>query len=320
MSAYTQADLHQYLLKYFIKHPAVFGGVDILNLHFATPQARVAIYLDILSRIRHDDGRIAVEAFVVVVPYGNGVAEYANTPSLLSADPRHVSDKPFFKLADDPRFRGRLHLVPATDCRHEGVLSLLRSQSVRTAAIVAEAAIYRNDSVSPFMVSSLSPRLEDFWVPQLHALATESVNIAKCNEMYVVLDTGRFSPTRTALADLLLTIDNCGVLGSDNEQGLDYILASRSDRWENWLQDGRLGRAMRDIDELPSTSCRNRLLLRTQLFHRVDLYRHILSDVRELTESISRSATSVITVQFLCHCFDSSAVASDLSSIWPSAC
>ena len=282
----TQADLHQYLLKYFIKHPAVFGGADILNLHFATPQARAAIYLDILSRIRHDDGRIAVEAFVVVVPYGHDVAEYANTPSLLLAGPRHVSDKPLFTLADDPRFRGRLHLVPATDCRHEGVHSILRTQSVRTAAIVAEAAIYRNDSVSPFRVSGSSPRLEDFWVPQLHALATESVNMAKCNEMYVVLDTGRFSPARTALAYLLLTIDNCGVFGSDNEQGLDYILASRSDRWENWLRDGRLGRAMRDIDELPSISDRNRLLLRAQLFHKVGLYRHILSDVRELTESI----------------------------------
>ena len=282
----TQADLHQYLLRYFIKHPAVFGGADILNLNFATPQTRAAIYLDILSGIRHDDGRIAIEAFVVVVPYGYDVAEYANTPSLLSADPRHVSDKPVFTLADDPRFHGRLHLVPATDCRHEGVLSILRTQSVRTAAIVAEAAIYRNDSVSPFLVSGSSPRLEDFWVPQLHALATESLNIAKRNEMYVVLDTGHYSPTRTALAEFLLTIDNCGVVGSDNEQGLDHILASRSDQWENWLRSGRLGRAMRDIDELPSISNRNRLLLRSQLLHRVGLYRHILSDVRELTKSI----------------------------------
>ena len=282
----TQADLHQYLLKYFIKHPAVFGGADILNLHFATPQARAAICFDILSRIRHDDGRIAVEAFVVVVPFGHDVAEYANTPSVMSADPRHVFDKSLFTLADDPRFHGRLHLVPATDCRHESVLSILRTQSVRTAAIVAQAAIYRNDSVSPFLVSDSSPRLEDFWVPQLHALATESVNVAKHNEMYVVLDTGHFSPTRTALAELLLTIDNCGVVGSDNEQGLDYILASRSDRWEDWLRSGRLGRAMRDIDELPSISNRNRLFLRAQLFHRVGLYRHILSDVRELTKSI----------------------------------
>ena len=285
-SAATQADIHQYLLKYFIKHPAVFGGADIFNLRFGTPQTRAAIYLDILSRIRHDDGRVAVEAFVVVVPYGHDVEEYTHTPSLFSSGARHVSDKPLVTLADDPHFHGRLHVVPATDCGHEGVLSILRTQPLRTAAIVADAAIYRNDSVSSFLVPGSSPRLEDFWVPQLHALATEAINIAKRNEMYVVMDTGHFSPTRTALADRLHTIDNCGVVGSDNEQGLDYILASRSDQWEKWLRNGRLGRAMHDIDELPSISNRNRLLLRAQLFHRVGLYQHILSDVRELTKSI----------------------------------
>ena len=285
-SVATQADLHQYLLRYFIKNPAVFGGADIFNLHLETPQKRAATYLDILSSIRHGDGRIAVEKFVVVVPCGHDVAEYANTPSLLSVGAHHVSDQPLVTLSDDPRYHGRLHVLPTTDCRHEGVLSILRNQPVKTVAIVAEAAIYRSESVSPFLVSGSLPRFEDYWVPQIHALAMEAVNIAERNEIYVVLDTGRFSPMRTPLTDLLLTIDNCGVFGSDNEQGLDYILESRSERWEGWLRDGRLGRAMRDIDELPSISERNRLLLRTQLFHRVGLYQHILSDVRELTESI----------------------------------
>ena len=177
-------------------------------------------------------------------------------------------------------------IIPTANCGHEAVLSVLRAQTVRTAAIVVEAASYRNEAVLPPVISGTSSRLEDFWVPQLHALASEAVNIAARNEMYVVLDTGHFSPSRTALADLLLTVDNCGVFGSTNEQGLDYILTARSAKWDEWLRDGRLGRAIRDIEELPSISELNKLLLKAQVFHRVGLYQHILPDVRELAKSI----------------------------------
>ena len=281
----TQADVHRFLLEYFSKHPDVFGGADILNLHFATPQVRATIYLDILAGIRQRDDRSAFSRFVIVIPCGHDVAEYSSTPSLPSADAHHAPDELLVRLADDPRFHGRLHIIPATDCHHEAVLSVLRDQPVRTAAIVAETAIYRNESVSPFLLSGSFLRPEDFWVPQLHALATEAVRIAKRNELYVMLDTGHFSPTRAALADLLLTIDNCGVSGFTDEQGLDYIIASRSDRWDEWLRDGRLGCAVRDIDEIPSISDQNRLLLRAQLFHRAGLYPHILPDIRELAKS-----------------------------------
>ena len=282
----TLAEVHQTLLEYFSEQPAVFGGADIFNIRFETAQTRATIYLDILSRIRHLDGRAAVEQFLVVVPCGHDVTEYTDTPRFLPAGVPHDPDEPLITLADDPRFSGRLHIVPTANCGHEAVLSVLRDQTVRTAAIVVEAAIYRNESVTPPVVSGTPSRLEDFWVPQLHALASEAVNIAVRNEMYVVLDTGHFSPTRTALTDLLLTIDNCGVFASTNEQGLDHILTARSDQWEEWLRDGRLGRAIRDIEELPSISDRNKLLLRAQMFHRIGLYQHILPDVRELMNSI----------------------------------
>lgn len=282
----TTAEVHQALLEYFAEQPAVFGGADIFNVRFETAQTRVAIYLDILSRIRHAGGRATVEQFLVVVPCGHNGTDYADTPSFLPAGASHDPNKPLVTLANDPRFSGRLRIVPTANCHHDSVLSVLRDQTARTAAIILEAAMYRNESVSPPAVFGTSSRLEDFWVPQLHALASETVNIAVRNEMYVALDTGHFCPTRTALTDLLLTIDDCGVFGSTSDHGLDYILTARSDQWEKWLRDGRLGRALRDIEELPSISDRNKSLLRAQMFHRVGLYRHILPDVRELTNSI----------------------------------
>ena len=282
----TPAELHQSLVKYFAEHPAIFGGADIFNLRFETAQTRATIYLDILSRVQHLDGRAAVQQFVVVIPCGHDVTEYSNTPRFLPADAPHDPDEPLVTLADDPRFSGRLHILPTANCSQEAVLSVLRDQTVRTAAIVIEAAIYRDEAVSPPMVSGTSSLPEDFWVPHLHALAAEAVNIAVRNQMYVLLDTGHFSPTRTALSDLLLTVDNCGVFGSTSEQGLDYILAARSVQWDEWLRDGRLGQAIRDIEELPSISELNKLLLKAQMFHRAGLYQNILPDVRELANSI----------------------------------
>ena len=190
----TQAYVHRKLFDYYRDHPAIFGGADILNLHFATPQVRTSIYVDILSCIRRrNDDRPVVQKIVVVVPYGQEIADYANTPSLLSVDAPDVPE-PLVTLANDPRFRGRLQIVSTKDCRHESVLSVLREQPVRTAAIVVDAAIYRNEHVSPFPVSDSSARPEDFWAPQLHALAAEAVDVAIGNNMYLLLDTGQFHP------------------------------------------------------------------------------------------------------------------------------
>lgn len=283
----TQADVHRKLFHYYRDHPAVFGGADILNLHFATPQVRTSIYLDILSCIRQrDDDCAAVQKFVVVVPRGQEIADYANMPSLLSVDDPDAPDEVLVTLASDARFRGRLQIVSTEDCCHESVLAVLRDQPVHTAAIVVDASIYRNENVSPFTILGSSARPEDFWAPQIHALAAAAVDVAVSNDMYVLLDTGEFTPTRPALADLLLTINNCGVFGSTYQRGVDYVLASRSEQWDNWLNDGRLGRAIRDIDEVPSISARNRRFLWAQLFHRVGLYAHTLPEIRELANSV----------------------------------
>ena len=75
----------------------------------------------------------------------------------------------------------RFHLIVASDRRTNSVLEVIRIQIECTAIIVAEAASYRDDGVAPYIAAGASSPLrpEDLWTPQLHALATAAVKLAK---------------------------------------------------------------------------------------------------------------------------------------------
>lgn len=120
---------------------------------------------------------------------------------------------------------------------------MIVEQPEHVAVIVTDAANYRDENVEAYIdpdaVTPLVP--EDVWVPQVHALAVAAVKVARERTLYIALDTGRLSPTRAALHDLLLSINGCGVLGSTSDQDLWRILAERAGRWDQWIRKGYLG-------------------------------------------------------------------------------
>ena len=99
--------------------------------------------------------------------------------------------------------------------------------------------------------------------------------------LYVALDANQLSPRREALSDLLLSIDGCGVIGSSNEEDPDSILTGRVDEWDTWIREGRLGRALRDIENLPAKFEGNKPYLRIQMLYRAGHLPQALQAIRE---------------------------------------
>ena len=163
------------------------------------------------------------------------------------------------EMAPDARewFKARFKVSATPDRRSRSVLRFVSAQPERAAVIVADAGIYRDDEVEPYVAPEAATPLlpQDVWVPQVHALAAAAVEIARERSLYVALDTNELTPTREALADLLLSIDGCGVMGSSNEEDLGTILAARVDRRDGGVDSRRTGGL---TCSAKSMSCRRR--------------------------------------------------------------
>lgn len=268
---------------FITRNPNVFGGADVYNLDFGSPLARAGILAAVLTGIVDQERRSAVRRFVVVVPPGTDRASAFETAWAQFADSFRVLARRELQPREAEVLKARLDLVTAADRRHSSVLDVVAQQNERAAVIVTEAAKYRDDCVKPYVapgaVTPLQP--EDVWAPQLHAFASSATRLARERMLYVALDANELSPRRQALADLLLTIEGCGVMGSSSDEDPETILAAHVDQWDAWVREGRLGQALKGVDALPSALDRHKAYLRIQLLYRAGHLEQALRAIRE---------------------------------------
>ncbi len=278
-----RAGLVSEFMDFISRNPDIFGGADILNIAYLHPLDRAGMLAAVLTGIVTDEGRPAVSAIVILAPPETEVADAQARAWRASLATFHLLSGREMALEAQERFKARFKVSVTPDRRSRSVLRLVSAQPHRAAIIVADAGIYRDDDVEPYIApGAVTPLLpQDVWVPQVHALAAGAVEIARERGLYVALDTSQLTPTREALANLLLSIDGCGVMGSTREEDLGTILAARIDRWDAWIREGRVGYALRELDELPPAFDGQKAFLRVQMLHRAGLLAEALRAMRE---------------------------------------
>ena len=278
-----KASFTQEMQDFFRRNPNVLGGVDVLNLDLQSPQVRAGMTVAVLAGLVDAKRRPAVRGFTVVLPPKSMLEEADEAVWDEFAGTFHILAGRELSTSEYDWYRARLRVVATDDRRTRSVLEVIAMESRQVAVIVTEAAGYREDTIDPYVPSgALTPLLpEDVWVPQLHGLASSAVKLARERMIYVALDTNCVSPSRRALSDLLLSIEGCGVLGSSREEDADSILAARVDQWDAWIRQGLLGRALRDVDQLPSKLDSNKCYLRIQLLHKAGHLPQALQAIRE---------------------------------------
>ncbi len=248
-----RADLARAFADSFAKNPQIFGGGDILTLEVFTPAERAGILAAALMGLVDQTGRRAVRGFVVIVPPGTDVhAAEAEAGNEMVAAISLLAGREF-SAEEQTALRKRLRLVTAADRRISSVLDLIGRQNERTAVVVTEAAGYRDETVQPHVPAGAETPLlhQDFWVPQFHALASAATKVARERILYVALDANELSPSREQLSELLTSIDRCGVLAGTRDEDPEIFLAQHVGQWDAWIREGRLGRALRDLEHLP---------------------------------------------------------------------
>lgn len=290
-------DAARALARFIAANPNVLGSADIYNLDFMTPAARGGMVAAVLTGLTDRDHRPALQRFVVVTPpdtdrasaLESARAELVSTCRALAARD--------LQPGEAEALRARLSLEVAADRRHRSVLDVIARQDERTAVIITHAASYRDDSVEPYVTPGATTPLqtEDVWAPQLHALAVGATALARGQAIYVALDANEPSPRRPALAQLLMSVEGCGVIGFGSDDDPETVLAAHVDQWDAWIREGRLGRALTDVDALPSLLDRSKAFLRIQLLYRAGHVEQALQGVRaELRDCRQLDASSRI--------------------------
>jgi hypothetical protein len=100
------------------------------------------------------------------------------------------------------------------------------------------------------------------------------------NELYIVLNTGRWRPHRQANLDLLMSVDNCGLLTAVNSKDLDGVVAAHGDQWLVDIKAGRIGSVLGSIDALPDAMNKYKGALKIQMFHQAGLLAQAVELIR----------------------------------------
>jgi hypothetical protein len=282
----SPAEFARELERFIVCNPDIFGGADIYTLAYQNPAVRAGTLAAVLFGLMDSDRRRAVRNYLIVAPPGTDTKTADATAWTAFESAFAVIAGRGLEDGEAKWLRPRFNVHAAPNRRSTSVLGIIDSQPERTAIIVMEAAEYRDDMVDPFVAPGfLNPsRQEDIWAPQLYALARDAAAIARNKAIHVALDANRFSPSRPELIALLRTIDGCGVLGMTNDESPESILAARVDQWTAWIREGRVGRALQSLDQLPATMERNKPFLHIQLLHQAGLHLQALQATRDILQ------------------------------------
>lgn len=270
------------LWDYFAADMNVLESGDLLLITGGRPPGRAGLTAAVLSGLGLEGGARAIEHYRIILPPAADVTEarerfwnrFSNGFRVLSGT----------ALAGELQewFEERIELVAAAELRSGWIIQFLRQQAEQTAVIITEAALFRDETVEPFVAPGESGPLapEDIWVPQLFALAQAAVPIAQQRTLYVAFDANELAPVNPALQSLLQSVDRFGILSAESSEARETILAQRVRQWDTWITSGHIGLALRDVAALPKNFDSEKAFLRVQLLGKAGLTVQALAEIR----------------------------------------
>jgi len=169
------------LRDYLLKDYNLLGAGDLLLIIAGgRPVGRAGLVASVLAGLAFRENDRVFLHYRIVVPPTEDIAEARER--FWNRFKRGYQQLSGAVLEDDQAawFDSRVEIVPAPNLRTGSVIEILRAQTERTAVIVTEAALYRDEEVEPYIAPGAAGPLlsEDLWVPQLLALGNAAVPIA----------------------------------------------------------------------------------------------------------------------------------------------
>lgn len=276
-----------FLEDFFRRTGLQFGEADLF-LVGPTRWARIAkaIHVLLVGFARPDGSPAVGRALVVLPPEGDPVAVKERLTSEVEALMATMRGRGL-----DPEEVAALERRLSVTASEDGELSTLRAvvsgAPAESVVIVMEAARYRGSGVrSPTTEGTRRLFPEDLWVPHLTETARLLTEAAREVDAYIVLDAGEFQPARREAVDLLISVDNCGVVCASPQDDPLAMVADHADAWAEQVAEGRLGNVLAEIGSISGLDAASRALLRIDTLHRSGLERMAAAEVEALAPKV----------------------------------
>ncbi len=283
------SDLEGYakaLQDFIFRNPMVLGGSDIILADSGTALDRSAALVATLLAIVNEKGDRAIQRHIVLAPPNADVGA-------LSQQFEKAFGVAYKALTGDDLsdawsrwLQKHLTIEAARDLRPSTLHQLIEAAPDWSALFILDAARYRDDAVQPFLPNGAARPLrdEDIWAPQVHALARAATARVKDRPVYLAIDADKPMPERPELVELLQSVNGCGVFGGRDDDSTASILSLQADVWDAWIGEGRVGKALQDVEALPKRFNRMKPFLRLQLLHKAGQREEAAKAVRELLD------------------------------------
>ncbi|HEY0974620.1 MAG TPA: CHAT domain-containing protein [Solimonas sp.] len=272
------------------EHPLGLGAVDVFCLGSGKPSRRAASFLYALTGYRTKLGHSPLREIVLLV---------SPSQTLLTENRQEITDV-LTQWAGQVTYGGKEPPTPvkfrfeiAPDNRSDSVVAFVAGAAEDTVVIVSDASTYRALDVKSMDAPSgvTLPRMEDFWVPQIHHLALELDKVISGRSLYVILDTGHLLPIRQESQTLLQSLPTSAVFGLTEGAESEAAELERSARWAAAVEAGRLGELFKSIAASTSMTREDKEFARIQVLHMSGMFANALEALEQFLKLGVKRAT-----------------------------
>lgn len=268
------------LERYYTNNGLGFDGADIFLLGHTSLDANIDRLLRLFLQFRDAEGNSPIAEILAIMPPFTFTADECErvrqkASKWLTLNNAHLPP------GSDPAHWFRL--VVTTDLRSLSVVEFARSASKRSVVIVLSAANFFDQDVDTEMQRGSAAYIaEDIWVPQLHALCSRLVNVARDQEIHVVIDSGKLSPRRQQNQELLESIEYAGVMGVGEKDDGETYVAENLGEWQRLLSTGHIGQVLTAINSFEAWSDTEKALYRIQMLDRAGMPGQALEEIEKI--------------------------------------
>lgn len=166
----------------------------------------------------------------------------------------------------------------------EDVLDRVASVPEGSAVVIFDAALYTSDAVkvAPPEAGARFALSEDLWAPQLLHMVKSLEDINETLKSYILIEVGDGYPGRKDLQNSFMGIQTLAIVVSDHSEITNVTFAEKLAEWQKLLDEGRVGPALKSVQDLSEVFEKSKPYLRVQLLYRAGLIGKALDEAEAL--------------------------------------
>ncbi|MFW2162087.1 hypothetical protein ACG93T_12005 [Acinetobacter beijerinckii] len=264
------------LYNFLSQQSILFGNIDVFFMGCSRSINHLKIIVSLLGRFKKKDNTSCFESVILVIP--PVLSLELDLEKLYNDCEILINSR--FKFNQELPLSERFKIVLPNDMKISTLLSLIQDSPTNSIVIVHNAVLYRSDALEN--QENVPVLFEDLWVPHLTDLVFKIAKLLENKEIYIILNAGEKPTFHQTFNEQTKNIKNLAVLGIKRENDAEDILKENINSWTKFLAQGRLGQALKCIEDLPESFEIEKKIQKIQVLFNAGLTQLAVNEIESL--------------------------------------